>query len=73
MADGDQPWIFGLFRTAVGFAAEWECDVEEHGIWLITIGEELNTMVWVQHLVQEDTPLDDGRVSGLATILVSFL
>lgn len=58
---------FGLFRPAVGFAPEWECDVVEHRIWLITIGEEFNILVWVQHLVQENIsslPLDGGRVSG---------
>lgn len=58
---------FWLFRTAVGRAPEWEYDVAKGRTWLIAIGEELNSMVWVQHLVQEDISglsLDDGGVSG---------
>lgn len=53
---------FVLFRTAL----EWEYDVAEGKTWLIAIGEEPNTVVWVQHLIQDisDLSLDDGRVSG---------
>lgn len=58
---------FWLFRSAVGCALEWEYDVVGGRTGLIAIGEELNSMVWVKHLVQEDISglsLDDGRVSG---------
>lgn len=56
--DVRRKWLavdFWLFLAAVGCGLEWEYNVVKGRTWRVAVGEEFNSMIWVQQYTCHDS------------------